>query len=127
MAPPSFSSPSPRLKGPWGGGRKILAPMGNELRKSYQKFAHSASCVGSPFGYSDGVCVDFSPAATYMIAMNDFMASGGDGYPVLISRAYTRELMDQVLEAYIQANSPVAPAIQGRIICTGTGCPTVMP
>ena len=35
MAPPPFS-PSPRPKGAWGGGRKILAPMGNELRKSYK-------------------------------------------------------------------------------------------
>ncbi len=34
--PTPLSPPSPRPKGPWGGGRKILAPMGNELRKSYR-------------------------------------------------------------------------------------------
>lgn len=96
----------------------INAPAGSRVVSAVRQAA-DGSCTGP--------AVDFSPAATYMIAMNDFMASGGDGYPVLISRAYTRELMDQVLEAYIQANSPVAPAIQGRIICTGTGCPTVMP
>jgi len=33
MATP-LSPPSPRPFGPWGGGRKIFAPMGNELRKS---------------------------------------------------------------------------------------------
>ncbi|WP_448605147.1 5'-nucleotidase C-terminal domain-containing protein [Thermoflexus hugenholtzii] len=87
--------------------------------------------VGAVRQAADGSCtgpaVDFSAAATYTIAMNDFMASGGDGYPVLIGRASTRELMDQVLEAYVQATSPVAPAIQGRIVCTGAGCPAVTP
>ncbi len=38
--PTPLSPPSPRPFGPWGGGRKILAPMGNELRKSYLKLNH---------------------------------------------------------------------------------------
>ncbi len=96
----------------------INAPAGSRVVSAVRQAA-DGSCTGP--------AVDFSTAAAYAIAMNDFMASGGDGYPVLIGRAATRELMDQVLEAYIQANSPVAPAIQGRIVCTGTGCPTVTP
>ncbi len=45
--PTPLSPPSPRPFGPWGGGRKILAPMGNELRKSYL-CNYSASHI--PFG-----------------------------------------------------------------------------
>ncbi|MCS6964337.1 MAG: alkaline phosphatase family protein [Thermoflexus sp.] len=88
----------------------VGAPVGSRVISAVRQAA-DGSCTGP--------AVDFSAAATYTIAMNDFMASGGDGYPVLIDRAVTRELMDQVVEAYIQANSPVAPAIQGRIVGTG--------
>ncbi len=83
---------------------------------------------------ADGTCtgpaVDLTAASTYTIAANDFMAAGGDGYPVLSSRATTRELMDQVVADYIEASTPISPAIQGRIACTSSGataCPTVTP
>jgi len=36
--PTPLSPPSPRPFGPWGGRRKILAPMGNELGKSYRNY-----------------------------------------------------------------------------------------
>ena len=35
--------------------------------------------------------------------------------------------MDQVLADHITAHSPISPAIQGRIKCTGAGCPVKMP
>jgi hypothetical protein len=38
--------------------------------------------------------------------------------------------MDQVLADYITLNTPVSPAIQGRIVCTTSGattCPVVVP
>ncbi|MGH2634604.1 MAG: alkaline phosphatase family protein [Actinomycetota bacterium] len=81
-------------------------------------------------GSCTGPAVDLTAASTYSIAMNDFMANGGDGYPVVISRATTRDIMDQVLADYVTANSPVSPAIQGRIVCTTSGatpCPVVTP
>jgi len=67
--------------------------------------------------------VDLTSASIYKIAENDFMSSGGDGYPNFFSRATTQDIMDQVLADYITANSPVAPAIQGRIVCTTSGSP----
>lgn len=83
---------------------------------------------------SDGSCtgtaLDLTAASTYNIATNDFTASGGDGYPNFASRMVTREIMDQVLADYVIANSPLSPAIQGRIVCTTTGataCPVVVP
>jgi len=82
--------------------------------------AADASCTGAP--------VDLTAASTYIIAENDFMASGGDGYPNVYARGTTQNIMDEVLADYITANSPVAPAIQGRIVCTTTGataCPVI--
>jgi 2',3'-cyclic-nucleotide 2'-phosphodiesterase (5'-nucleotidase family)/predicted AlkP superfamily phosphohydrolase/phosphomutase len=83
---------------------------------------------------ADGTCtgalVDLTTASTYTIAENDFMATGGDGYPNLYSRGTTQNIMDQVLADYITANTPVSPAIQGRIVCTTSGataCPVVTP
>jgi len=81
-------------------------------------------------GSCTGPAVDLGPGASYTIAENDFMASGGDGYPVLIGRASTRDLMDQVVANHIAANTPTSPAIQGRIACTSSGasaCPVVTP
>ena len=57
------------------------------------------------------------------------MANGGDGYPNFASRMSTLDLMDQVVADYVTANSPISPAIQGRIVCTdsdpatGMACP----
>ena len=61
------------------------------------------------------------------------MANGGDGYPVVISRAVTRNPLDADTTAYVQGNSPLAPALQGRIVCTdpnpgvGNNCPVTLP
>ncbi|MFL5801138.1 MAG: hypothetical protein ACJ8CR_05275, partial [Roseiflexaceae bacterium] len=73
---------------------------------------------------------DLTAGSTYTIAENDFMVSGGDGYPNFFARSTTRDIMDQVLADYITANSPVSPAIQGRVVCTTGGspaCPVVTP
>jgi hypothetical protein len=64
------------------------------------------------------------------LAINDFMAYGGDGYPAVFSRITTQNTMDQVLADYIAGNMPIGPAIQGRIRCTTSGaavCPVVVP
>jgi len=80
----------------------------------------------------DGTCsatpVDLG-ADPYLIAENDFMASGSDGYPKFFSRATTQDIMDQMLADYVAGNSPISPIIQGRIKCvdpnpsTGNNCP----
>ncbi len=55
------------------------------------------------------------------------MAAGGDGYPVVTDLITTRNLMDQDVAAYIAANTPITPTIQGRINCVGGACPTILP
>lgn len=93
----------------------IAAPAGSRVTGAVRQ-ANDGSCTGPP--------VDLTAASTYTIAENDFMVTGGDGYPVFSSRATTRDIMDQVLADYVTANSPVSPAIQGRIACTTGGSPT---
>ncbi len=99
----------------------ISAPVGSRVLSAVHQ-APDGSCTGAP--------VDLTAGSTYNIATNDFMVAGGDGYPVLISQATTREVMEQVLADYITANSPVHPTIQGRIVCTTSGataCPVLLP
>jgi 2',3'-cyclic-nucleotide 2'-phosphodiesterase (5'-nucleotidase family) len=84
-------------------------------------------------GSCTGAAVDLTAASSYTIAENDFMADGGDGYPVFRPRITTREIMDQAVADYIAANSPLNPTIQGRIACadsapgSGNACPTPLP
>lgn len=99
----------------------VSAPAGSRIVGAVRQAANG-SCTGAP--------VDLTPASTYLIAENDFMASGGDGYPDFSGRAATRDYMDQVAADYVTMNSPITPAIQGRIVCTTDGsvlCPVVAP
>jgi 2',3'-cyclic-nucleotide 2'-phosphodiesterase (5'-nucleotidase family) len=99
----------------------ISAPVGNRVTSVIRQ-AEDGSCTGAP--------VDLTAASTYTIAENDFMASGGDGYPNFVSRMVTREIMDQVLADHVLASSPLTPSIQGRIVCTTSGatsCPVILP
>jgi hypothetical protein len=103
----------------------ISAPAGSRVTAAVRQ-AVDGSCTGAP--------IDLTAASTYKIAENDFMASGGGGYPVFTPRVTTQDIMDQVLADYIAPNTPITPAIQGRIVCTdGNGvvtepnCPVVTP
>jgi 2',3'-cyclic-nucleotide 2'-phosphodiesterase (5'-nucleotidase family)/predicted AlkP superfamily phosphohydrolase/phosphomutase len=96
-------------------------PAGSRVTGAVRQ-AVDGSCTGAP--------VDLTAASTYEIAENDFMVAGGDGYPNFASRAHSRDIMDQTLADYIAANTPISPAIQGRIACTSGGgltCPVVTP
>ncbi|MGE5459221.1 MAG: 5'-nucleotidase C-terminal domain-containing protein, partial [Solirubrobacterales bacterium] len=99
----------------------VSAPVGSRVLSAVRQGANG-SCTGTP--------VDLTAASSYTIAQNDFMATGGDGYPNVYARGTTQDIMDQVLADYITANTPVSPAIQGRIVCTTSGataCPVVTP
>jgi 2',3'-cyclic-nucleotide 2'-phosphodiesterase (5'-nucleotidase family) len=90
----------------------------------------AGNCTATP--------VDLTAASSYKIAENDFMAGGGDGYPVFSSRVTTQDIMDQVLADYVGANSPLSPFVKaspdGRINCldsngpgVGNDCPALVP
>ena len=58
------------------------------------------------------------PAATYKVAMNNFLADGGDSFPGFkagTGRVYAPGFDVDALTAYLGAHSPVAPGPQDRI------------
>jgi hypothetical protein len=65
--------------------------------------------------------------AQYLIAINDFIGTGGDGYPDFTGRMTLRELLDEVVSDQVTAQSPLNPAIQGRIKCVPGNCPPGSP
>ena len=81
--------------------------------------------------------LDLTAASTYMIAENDFMANGGDGYPNFSARMTSQDIMEEVVADYITANTPIAPKVlgggAGRITCqdsngaTVPNCPVLNP
>jgi 2',3'-cyclic-nucleotide 2'-phosphodiesterase (5'-nucleotidase family) len=99
--------------------------------------AAGSRVTGAVLANADGTCsttpVDLTAGASYKIAINDFMASGGDSYPVVTGKSTyaTQNIMDQVLADYITANSPVDPSVlgppNGRINCVGATCPALTP
>jgi 2',3'-cyclic-nucleotide 2'-phosphodiesterase (5'-nucleotidase family) len=93
--------------------------------------------TGAVLANPDGTCtatpVDLTAGSTYMIATNDFVATGGDGYPNFSSRMTSQDIMAQVLEDYIVASpsATISPIVlgpsNGRINCVGATCPALTP
>ena len=80
----------------------------------------------APNGTCTGTAVDFAAGAAYMLAENDFMAGGGDGYPNFAGRPTAGARLDQIVDDYLISHMPITPVIQGRITCTSSGvavCP----
>lgn len=99
----------------------IAAPAGSRVTGAVRQAA-DGSCTGA--------AVDLTASASYTVAINDFMANGGDGYPNVYGRSVSRDIMDQVLANYVSTSSPLGPSIQGRITCTTSGataCPVIIP
>jgi hypothetical protein len=71
-------------------------------------------------GSCTGTAINLTSASTYSLTINDFMASGGDGYLVVSDRITTQDILDQDLADYIRAQlgDLISPSIQGRIHCT---------
>jgi 2',3'-cyclic-nucleotide 2'-phosphodiesterase (5'-nucleotidase family) len=101
----------------------ISAAAGSRVTGAVRQAA-DGSCTGAP--------IDLTAASSYKIVENDFMAAGGDGYPVTNNKASyaTQNILDQDVADYIAAAGTLNPAIQGRITCTTGGspaCPVVTP
>ena len=61
---------------------------------------------------------ELDPDQMYTVATNDFMKAGGDGYSMFTNAPIVKEAggLEEVLMEYIEANSPVAPDTEGRIV-----------
>jgi 2',3'-cyclic-nucleotide 2'-phosphodiesterase (5'-nucleotidase family)/predicted AlkP superfamily phosphohydrolase/phosphomutase len=107
----------------------ISAAAGSRVTKVvYQNADGSCDIAG-------GTEVDLTTASDpnptpYTVAINDFMSTGGDGYPNFYfqGRVATFDYLDVATANYIAANTPISPSIQGRIQCTTSGataCPVI--
>jgi 2',3'-cyclic-nucleotide 2'-phosphodiesterase (5'-nucleotidase family) len=106
----------------------IAAPAGSRV---------TSAVVANPDGSCTSTTVDLTSGSTYSIAENDFMATGGDGYPNFASRMTTQDIMEQVTADYVTASSPLTPAVRafpnGRINCADSNgaaapnCPALVP
>jgi 5'-nucleotidase len=77
----------------------------------------------------NGAAMD--PAATFRVVTNNFMLTGGDGYTAFAQGANpldTGLILADVVQDYIAANSPVSPAVDGRIaVGAGSGATAPAP
>jgi 2',3'-cyclic-nucleotide 2'-phosphodiesterase (5'-nucleotidase family)/predicted AlkP superfamily phosphohydrolase/phosphomutase len=106
----------------------ISFPAGTRVTSAVEQAA-DGSCTGPPIDLT-------ASGGPFTVAINDFMAMGGDGYPNLVSILNTPEIrtMDEGLADYVEANTPISPSIQGRITCvkvfnpaSPNNCPVVTP
>jgi 2',3'-cyclic-nucleotide 2'-phosphodiesterase (5'-nucleotidase family) len=79
--------------------------------------------VGDVIDLDTGLPLD--PATTYYVAVNDFMANGGDDYDTLAANPQVNSyvLVRDIVVDWVKANSPFSPpdpAVEQRITATGT-------
>jgi 2',3'-cyclic-nucleotide 2'-phosphodiesterase (5'-nucleotidase family) len=83
-----------------------------------------------------GVPVALDAGHTYTLTINDFMMTGGDGYPNVRTSAATQDILEQDVTDYLAAPgtpNPLTPTIQHRVHCfdphpgSGANCLTSSP
>jgi 2',3'-cyclic-nucleotide 2'-phosphodiesterase (5'-nucleotidase family) len=93
----------------------IAQAAGGRVTSVLKADATGACPAGSP-------SVGLASTDSYNVAINDFMAFGGDGYPNTVAQLNTPAVitMDQRLRDYIDAqpDKTLSPAVQARIRCT---------
>lgn len=98
-------------------------PQVGGMRFSWDATAPAGSRVtGIQIADGKGGFTAIDPNASYRLVVNNFIATGGDGYSVLqkgTDRIETGFLDSDVIVEYLQANSPVNPQVEGRIIQNG--------
>ncbi len=76
--------------------------------------------------------MDLTSGTSYTLATNEFVAAGGDSYPVLTGFV-SFDLLDQDVADWLTAEGTISPTIQGRITCadsngaTAPNCPVTLP
>jgi 2',3'-cyclic-nucleotide 2'-phosphodiesterase (5'-nucleotidase family) len=66
-----------------------------------------------------GTVVGLTASDHYTLTINDFMMTGGDGYPNVRTTAATQDILDQDLADYIATlpGNQLTPVIQHRVSC----------
>jgi 2',3'-cyclic-nucleotide 2'-phosphodiesterase (5'-nucleotidase family) len=94
-------------------------PQVSGLRITYHCVGQTAVVDSMAKALPGGPATPIGPTDTVRLVTNDFMFGGGDGYTALAGGTDVLQpgdaLVDVTIE-YIDANSPVAPVVQGRIV-----------
>ena len=89
------------------------------LERDISKLINSGSRIIKAEVYLNGSWTMLDPLATYTVLVNEWTASGGDGYYVLlrddIPKENTTMFSTDILAGYIKQRSPLSPQIEGRI------------
>jgi 5'-nucleotidase/UDP-sugar diphosphatase len=79
----------------------------------------------------DGTYGPLDPKATYKVATNDFNRRGGDDYTMFAEKAINPydfgPTLDKVVADYIAAHSPIAQAVEGRVVKSEAAAPAALP
>jgi 5'-nucleotidase/UDP-sugar diphosphatase len=79
----------------------------------------------------DGTYGPLDPKATYKVATNDFNRRGGDDYTMFAEKAINPydfgPTLDKVVADYIAAHSPLAQAVEGRVVKSEAAAPAALP
>ena len=102
------------LEEQWQGGNAVLQGSAG-FTYEWKAAAPAGSRVDPKSIRLNGVIVD--PLARYRVTVNEFLASGGDGFKVLIDGTERLRGIPDVdaLEKYLAAHSPVTAPAMGRI------------
>lgn len=100
----------------------IIQQSGLKFTFNYDLPAHSR-IIGDVIDARTNTPID--PTATYVILVNNFMASGGDHYGTLplCPQEQTYVVDIDYFAAYLTAHSPIGPVIDGRTTALGTPPP----
>ena len=89
------------------------------LERSISKLINPGSRITKAEVYLNGSWTPLDASVTYTVLVNEWTASGGDGYYVLlrkdISKQNTTMFSTDILAGYIKRHSPVSPQTEGRI------------
>jgi 2',3'-cyclic-nucleotide 2'-phosphodiesterase (5'-nucleotidase family) len=106
------------------GDHGVIQVSGLQFSFDYGAVDPGDSVITSPvIDLSTGLPLD--PGTTYYVAVNDFMAAGGDGYETLGANPQTNTyvLVRDIVVDWVKANSPFTPpdpATELRMTITGT-------
>ncbi len=109
------------------GDHGVIQVSGLNFAFDYGTVAEFDSVIlGDVIDLATGLPLD--PGTTYYVAVNDFMAAGGDGYATLGANPQVNSyvLVRDLVVDWVKANSPFTPpdpAVEGRMTITGTPPP----
>lgn len=101
------------------------------LKYAFDKSAAPESRVSAVEVMDNGNWVPIDPAKDYIVASNNYVRQGGDGYKIFADNAKNAydygPGLEQVVADYLGAHTPYTPKLEGRITEIAAGQPATAP